>query len=306
MKAIVLKAYGGPEQLAYEEVPMPEAGPKQVVVRIKATSLNPVDLKRASGAMRQAFPVSFPFIPGGDFSGVIEQIGPQVSALRVGDEVFGYAMGGGAYADFIAMDEDKVALKPRTVDDTGTAALAIVAQTALQAIERAGLKAGQRVLIHGAGGAVGSLAVQLAKAQGAYVIAAAYAPSRDRLLEAGADQVLLYEDKDAVFRMESMDLVLDTIGGEIQQRSFALLKPEGLLISFAQPPSQEEAKKLGIHAEMLFTQTSKSSLEQVAALADAGKLTPFVGPRYPLSEVPKAWTDSRANHVEGKIVFVPS
>ena len=306
MKAIVLKAYGGPEQLAYEEVPMPEAGPKQVVVRIKATSLNPVDLKRASGAMRQAFPVSFPFIPGGDFSGVIEQIGPQVSALRVGDEVFGYAMGGGAYADFIAMDEDKVALKPRTVDDTGTAALAIVAQTALQGIERAGLKAGQRVLIHGAGGAVGSLAVQLAKAQGAYVIAAAYAPSRDRLLEAGADQVLLYEDKDAVFRMESMDLVLDTIGGEIQQRSFALLKPEGLLISFAQPPSQEEAKKLGIHAEMLFTQTSKSSLEQVAALADAGKLTPFVGPRYPLSEVPKAWTDSRANHVEGKIVFVPS
>ena len=306
MKAIVLKAYGGPEQLAYEEVPMPEAGPKQVVVRIKATSLNPVDLKRASGAMRQAFPVSFPFIPGGDFSGVIEQIGPQVSALRVGDEVFGYAMGGGAYADFIAMDEDKVALKPRTVDDTGTAALAIVAQTALQGIERAGLKAGQRVLIHGAGGAVGSLAVQLAKAQGAYVIAAAYAPSRDRLLEAGADQVLLYEDKDAVFRMESMDLVLDTIGGEIQQRSFALLKPEGLLISFAQPPSQEEAKKLGIHAEMLFTQTSKSSLEQVAALADAGKLTPFVGPRYSLSEVPKAWTDSRANHVEGKIVFVPS
>ena len=306
MKAIVLKAYGGPEQLAYEEVPRPEAGPKQVVVRIKATSLNPVDLKRASGAMRQAFPVSFPFIPGGDFSGVIEQIGPQVSALRVGDEVFGYAMGGGAYADFIAMDEDKVALKPRTVDDTGTAALAIVAQTALQGIERAGLKAGQRVLIHGAGGAVGSLAVQLAKAQGAYVIAAAYAPSRDRLLEAGADQVLLYEDKDAVFRMESMDLVLDTIGGEIQQRSFALLKPEGLLISFAQPPSQEEAKKLGIHAEMLFTQTSKSSLEQVAALADAGKLTPFVGPRYPLSEVPKAWTDSRANHVEGKIVFVPN
>ena len=306
MKAIVLKAYGGPEQLAYEEVPMPEAGPKQVVVQIKATSLNPVDLKRASGAMRQAFPVSFPFIPGGDFSGVIEQIGPQVSALRVGDEVFGYAMGGGAYADFIAMDEDKVALKPRTVDDTGTAALAIVAQTALQGIERAGLTAGPRGLPHGAGGAVGSLAVQLAKAQGAYVIAAAYAPSRDRLLEAGADQVLLYEDKDAVFRMESMDLVLDTIGGEIQQRSFALLKPEGLLISFAQPPSQEEAKKLGIHAEMLFTQTSKSSLEQVAALADAGKLTPFVGPRYPLSEVPKAWTDSRANHVEGKIVFVPS
>ena len=215
-------------------------------------------------------------------------------------------MGGGAYADCIAMDEDKVALKPRTVDDTGTAALAIVAQTALQAIERAELKAGQRVLIHGAGGAVGSLALQLAKAQGAYVIAAAYAASRDRLIKAGADEVLLYEDKDAIFRVESMDLVLDTIGGEVQQRSFALLKPEGLLISFAQPPSQEEAKKLGVHAEMLFTQTSKSSLGQVAALADAGKLTPFVGPRYPLSEVPKAWTDSRANHVEGKIVFVPS
>ena len=306
MKAIVLKAYGGSEQLAYEEVPRPDAGPKQVLVRIKATSCNPVDLKRASGAMRQAFPVSFPFIPGGDFSGVIEQIGPQVSALRVGDEVFGYSMGGGAYADFIAMDEDKVALKPRTVDDTGTAALAIVAQTALQAIERAELKAGQRVLIHGAGGAVGSLALQLAKAQGAYVIAAAYAASRNRLVKAGADEVLLYEDKDAVFRGESMDLVLDTIGGEVQQRSFALLKPEGLLLSFAQPPSQEEAKRLGVRAEMLFTQTSQSSLEQVAALADAGKLTPFVGPRYPLSEVPKAWADSRADHMEGKIVFIPS
>lgn len=306
MRAIVLKTYGGPEQLSFENVPRPNVGPKQVLIRIKATSLNPVDLKRASGVMRQVFPVNFPFIPGGDFSGVIEQVGPEVSEFHTGDEVFGYVMGGGAYAEFIAMDEDKVALKPTKLNDSEAAALAIVAQTALQAIERADLKSGQTVLIHGAGGAVGSLALQLAKSRGAYIIAVAYAASRDRLIKAGADQVLLYEDKDFTSRVKDVDLILDTIGGDVQQQSFALLKPGGLLISFAQPPSQEDATKFGVGTEMLFTQTSKQSLEQVAALADAGTLSPFLGPHYPLSEVAKGWSDSRAKHVEGKIIFLPA
>ena len=213
-------------------------------------------------------------------------------------------MGGGAYAEFIVMDEDKIALKPATLNDLETSALAIVGQTAAQAIERADVKPGQTVLIHGAGGAVGSLALQLAKGRGAKVIAVSYAGSRERLKQLGADEVLLYEDKDFTSRVKDVDLVLDTIGGEVQQQSFALLKHDGLMISFAQPPSQEEAAKFGVRAEMLFTQTSKTSLEHIAGLADAGKLVPFLGPTYPLADVAKAWGDSRAQHVEGKIIFV--
>jgi NADPH:quinone reductase-like Zn-dependent oxidoreductase len=140
MKAVQLKQYGGEEQLEAVEVPKPEAAAGQVVVRIAATSFNPIDPKRALGVMRQIFPLQFPFIPGGDFSGVVDSVAADVTVFQPGDEVFGYSMAGGAYAEFLAIGADKIALKPKSLDDIDAASLALVAQTALQMLDRAASK----------------------------------------------------------------------------------------------------------------------------------------------------------------------
>ncbi len=304
MKAIQIKQYGGEEELTMTAVPEPQAAAGQVVVRIVATSFNPVDPKRASGILRQIFPLQFPFIPGGDFSGVVAFMGEGVEALRPGDEVFGYSMAGGAYADFIAIDAGKVSLKPKSVDHVEAASLAIVAQTALQLLDRAGVRKSQTVLIHGAGGAVGSVAVQLAKGRGATVIGTTSARSLDRVKKGyGADQVIDYSTVPFETVVREVDAVLDLIGGEVQQRSFGVLKPGGVLVATTQPPSQEEAARHRVTASMLITETSTDSLKMVARLIDSGEIEPHVGKVYPLSEVAQAWRDAAARKVEGKIVF---
>ena len=304
MKAIELKQYGGPEQLAETDVPKPEAKPGQIVVRVLAASYNPMDSKQASGAMRQAFPLELPFIPGADFSGTVDALGEGVSEFQIGDEVYGCSMTGGAYAEFITIETDKVARKPRTVSPMEAASLAVVGQTAMQTLEQARLKAGQTILIHGAGGAVGSVAVQLAHRLGARVIASASAESQERLLRYGADEVLDYKATPFESVAKEVDVVLDGIGGEVQQRSFSVLKPGGILVALGQPPSQEEAAAHSVRAIMLQTETSTASLQALAAKIDLGEIRPFVGRTYPLSAVAQAWTQVQSEHIEGKIVFL--
>jgi NADPH:quinone reductase-like Zn-dependent oxidoreductase len=214
MKAIQMKQYGGPEQLEMVETPRPEPEAKQVLVRIAATSFNPVDPKRTSGVMRQIFPLQFPFTPGGDFSGVAEAVGREVSEFKAGDAAIGYSMAGGAYAEFIATDADNVARKPKSVGDAEAASLALVAQTALQMLDRAGVKQGQTVLIHGAGGAVGGVAVQVAHLRGAKVIGTASGPSQARVKEYGADEVIDYKTEKFEDRVKNVDAVLDTVGAK--------------------------------------------------------------------------------------------
>ena len=167
MKAIQIKQYGGAEQLQMVEAAKPRAAAGQVVVRIAATSFNPIDPNRASGNMRQVFPLKFPFTPGGDFSGVVDAVGEGVKGFQVGDEVIGYSMEGGAYAEFIAIDAQKIALKPKRVSHIEAASLALVAQTAIQMLDRGDVEEGDTVLIHGAGGAVRSVLVQVAHQRGA-------------------------------------------------------------------------------------------------------------------------------------------
>jgi NADPH:quinone reductase-like Zn-dependent oxidoreductase len=190
MKAVVLQDFGGPEQLTWKEVPQPVPSAGQVLIRVAAPSLNPVELKRASGTMRQIFPVEFPFIPGGDFSGVVEGLGEGVTEFRIGDEVYGYCFRGGAYAEFLVIDANVIAPKPAILSHEETASLALVAQTASQALQEAALHAGQTILIHGAGGSVGNVAVQLAKKIGASVIAVCHSASVDRLRSYRADEVI--------------------------------------------------------------------------------------------------------------------
>jgi NADPH:quinone reductase-like Zn-dependent oxidoreductase len=302
MKAIQMNQYGGEDQLKLVDVEKPKASTGQVVVRIAATTLNPIDLKRTSGKMREIFPLTFPFIPGSDFSGVIDSIGDGVNQFKVGDEVYGYPPSG-AYAEYLVIDANKIALKPKKLDFVQSAALSLVAQTALQMVERAGVHKGQTVLIQGAGGSVGGLAVQLAHHRGAKVIGTAVASATKRLKEYGADEVIDYEKERFEDRVKGVDVVLDTVGGDTLQRSFSVLKPGGTLVSIVQPPPEQEAAKHQVKASMLLTEPSPASLKEIAQLADAGELRPHVAKTYALSDVAKGWEAARSGQLDGKIVF---
>ena len=303
MKAIILAQYGGPEQLSLQEVARPKAGSGQVLVRVVATSLNPIDLKRASGIMREIFPVEFPFIPGADFSGVVEELGEGAGGFHVGDEVFGVSEDGGTYAEYLTIDASRIGIKPARLKHAEAASLALVAQTAAQALESAGVKAGETVLILAAGGAVGEAAVQLAHAAGARILTVSYAESIGRLHSYGADETI--DSRKTAFESvaKDVDAVIDGLGGEWQQRSFGVLKPGGILVALNQPPSADEAARHHVRAMMLQTQGSTAQLDALSAKIEAGKLKPFIGRTYALKDVPQAWMDSRSSHIEGKIVF---
>ena len=301
MKAIQIDNYG--ETPTVQTVPDPVAAPGQVVVRILAASFNPVDAKMASGNMRQIFPLTFPWTPGADFSGVVESLGEGVNTFRIGDEVFGDTMGGGGYAEKIAVAAESIALKPRTVSHIEAASLAVVAQTATQALDAAHLQSGQTILIQGAAGGVGSAAVQLAHARGAHVIATASTETLDYVAALGADQVIDYKTTPFETVLSNIDVVLDGIGGETQQRSFAVLKPGGYLIALSQPPSPEEAAKHNVHASMLQTQSNADTLKTLAARIDSGDIKPTIGKTYPITEVAKAWQEWPTLHLPGKLVF---
>jgi NADPH:quinone reductase-like Zn-dependent oxidoreductase len=234
---------------------------------------------------------------------VIESLGSGVTDFAVGDEVFGLATAAGGYAEKIAVDAKKIAHKPRSVGHVEAAALALVSQTAIQALETTGLKLRQTILILGAGGSVGSIAVQLAHLAGARVIVSAASKSADRLRGYGADQVLDYKKTPFETVAQDVDAVIDGVGGETLQRAYSVLKRGGNLVTLTQPPSPEEAEKHGIHAVMLQTQSSAESLKKLAALIDAGEIKPLVGRTYPLAKAAQMWSDARTQHIEGKLVL---
>ncbi|WP_075122878.1 NADP-dependent oxidoreductase [Burkholderia paludis] len=302
MKVIELQKYGGAEALQLVDHPEPVVGPGEVLVGIAATSFNPVDSKRASGLLKAILPIRFPFVPGGDFSGVVEAIGEGVTGLRKGDAVYGSSAGGGTYAERVAVDAKRIAIKPTNLSHGEAASLALVGQTAAQAIEAAGVVKGKTVLIHGAGGAVGSVAVQLAHYYGATVIGTASADDAARLLGYGARQVI---DRNTRFedQLESVDVVIDAVGGEVQTRSFVVLKKGGILIALSEPPSQDEARRHGVTATMLFTQGSTASLDALRERIEGGDVVPFVGQHYPLADASHVWLKAAAGGTKGKIVI---
>jgi NADPH:quinone reductase-like Zn-dependent oxidoreductase len=212
-------------------------------------------------------------------------------------------MAGGAYGEFIAIEADKVALKPKRLNHIEAASLALVAQTALQMLDRVGVQKGQTIRIHGAGGSVGSVAVQVAHRRGITVFGTTSAASLDRVKGYGADRVIDYKAAPFESSLKDVDAVLDTVGGEVQQRSYGVLKPGGALVAIAQPPSEEQAAKYKVKASMPVTEVSTASLQTVARLSDSGEVKPFIGKIYPFSDVARAWTDARTMHIHGKIVF---
>lgn len=304
MKAIQIDQYGGEDLLKQVDVPQPKAGKNQVLVRVVAATFNPIDAKKTSGNMRQIMPVQFPFIPGQDFSGVVDSVGEGVKDFKAGDEVYGFSPNGGAYAEYLAIDADKVALKPKKLSHIDAASLGLVAQTAFEMVNRANVQKGQTVLIQGAGGSVGSVAVQEAHRRGAVVIATGAGPSLDRLRKYGADRVIDYQTERFEDYARNVDAVLDAVGGDVQQRSFSVLKPGGVLVAVSQPPSEEEAKKHQVKASMFSTEANGENLKKIAELVDAGEIRPYVGKTYPLADVANAWRDARSNKVDGKLVLL--
>jgi NADPH:quinone reductase-like Zn-dependent oxidoreductase len=318
MKAIQLHDYGF-DQLRYEEVPTPVTGPGHVLVRIAAASISPVDAGKAAGALRH-LPTQFPWIPGGDFAGTVAAVGAGVSELVVGTEVYGTgpAAGnspayGGAYAQYIVVPANTVAEKPKKLSFIEAAAVPISALTAWQALFRIGqLQAGQSVLIHGGAGGVGAYAIQLAHLHGAKVITTASSQDLEFVRALGADEVLDYQAAtpfEALVR--EVDVVLDTVGGEVQQRSYGVLKAGGHLIALNHPPAPEEAAKYGVNATMFDLQPSAENLTYFATLLDAGTLKVDVARTYPLEQAAQALVASTqhgpaatAPKIHGKIVLV--
>jgi NADPH:quinone reductase-like Zn-dependent oxidoreductase len=304
MKAIRIHEYGGPEQLRYEDAPISEAGSGQVLVRVHAASVNPIDYKLASGAMRAVWPIILPWIPGADFSGVVEAVGLGVTSVKRGDAVYGENQGGGAYAQFIATPSTTIAPKPETLSHVEAASVPSTALTAWQALfDHGQLQRGQTVLIHGAAGGVGSVAVQLAHWKAARVLATASAANADYLRSLGADEVIDYHTTPFETVAKEVDLVLDLVGGETQTRSFGVLKAGGWLVSTVQPPSEAEAERHHVQALMMRGQPSTEQLVQLGKLLDAGTLRTVVTKTYPLSQAREVWVERLSGHARGKVVL---
>ncbi|HZS08187.1 MAG TPA: NADP-dependent oxidoreductase [Blastocatellia bacterium] len=305
MKAVRVHSYGGPEVLAYEDAPRPEPKPGEVLIRIAATAVNPVDWKIREGEMKDWLQLPLPLIPGAEFSGVVEEVGAGVSRLKQGDEIYGYTslMHCSAYAEHIAAKESEVALKPSSLDFVEAASIPVGALTSWQAFDLAGLSAGQKVLIHAAAGGVGSLGAQLAKIRGAYVIGTASARNADFLKALGVDEVIDYTKTRFEEAVKDVDVVFDLIGGETQARSFEVLKKSGFVVSAVHPPPEELLTKYGAQGAMVAVQPNAGQLEEFTGFIESGRLKPLVETVLRLDEAARAQELSQGGRSRGKIVL---
>ena len=309
MKAIRIHNYGGPEVLQYEDAPIPKPAPGEVLIRVHAAGVNPADWKVREGHLKQFVQNKFPLILGWDLSGVIEEVGANPAAngrFKKGDEVFGKrdTSRDGAYAEYIVVRESEVALKPKSLHHVYAAAVPLAGITAWQALfDTAKLQSGHRILIHGAAGGVGHYAVQLAKWKGAYVVATGSTKNHDLLRKLGADETIDYTTQKFESIVRDVDVVLDTIGGETQERSWRVLKKGGILASLVQPPSEQKAKAIGVRAAFVWSQPNGNELAEIAALIDSGNLKIVLDRILPLSEARRAHELSQSGHARGKIVL---
>jgi len=306
MKVIEIQNYGDSSTLKKVETVKPTIGNEQVLIKIKASSINPVDIKIRMGYLAGMLPKTFPIVLGWEASGIIEEVGSQVKDLTIGDEVYTMPnfMQGGTYAEYVAVNSNEVALKPTTISFAKASTVPMVAGAAYTSlIKVAQVSSGQKILIHGAAGAVGSYAVQMAKEKGLYVIGTATGTGIEFLKNLGADEVIDYTTTDFLKAINDLDVVLDLVGGETLEKSYNLLKKGGILVSTVTPPSADKAIELGIRVAMTNTEPDVAMLNEIAKLIDAGKLKvqePI------LSTLDNAQTDHQLlenRTAKGKIVF---
>jgi NADPH:quinone reductase-like Zn-dependent oxidoreductase len=306
MKAIRIHEFGGPDVLSIDEIPVPQPGKDEVLIKVHATSVNPVDWKIRAGLRKEKFPSTLPLTLGWDVSGVIEELGEKVSNFRKGDEVYGRPdpTKNGAYAEYIVVKANLLAIKPMSIGHTEAAAVPLAGLTAWQGLFDKGLlKEGQKVLIHAAAGGVGTYAVQFAKSKGAYVIGTASDRNIDFLKRLGADEVIDYNMENFETVVNDIDLVLDTIGGDTQLKSIDVLKTGGRLISTLAADYVKEAKEKGVVLIDFIAQSVPDQLAEIAQLIDSGKVKPIIDQVLPFTDAKKAHMSIEQGHTRGKIVL---
>ncbi|WP_037885406.1 NADP-dependent oxidoreductase [Streptomyces viridochromogenes] len=308
MRAISQDVLGGPEVLKEVEVQRPAPRPNEILVRVRAAGVNPTDWKhRANGG----FLGEPPFVLGWDVSGVVEAVGVGVARFEPGDEVFGmlsYPFGHGSHAEYVTAPARAFAHKPASIDHTQAGALPLVSLTAWQAlVEYADVRPGQRVLIHAAAGGVGHVAVQIAKARGAYVIGTASAGKHAFLRSLGADELIDYRETDFADAVKDVDVVLDTLGGETSVRSLRVLRPGGIVVSILPVGSaefHEEAERLGVRAVRMLVDADRADMQSIVDLIEKGELRAEIAGTFPLADAAEAHALGDTGRTTGKLVLV--
>jgi NADPH:quinone reductase-like Zn-dependent oxidoreductase len=306
MKAIVVHEYGGPEVLKYEDVPRPEPKENEVLVRVIAAGVNPVDGAARSAKFAQFLGIKLPAIPGYDIAGVVEKTGAKITKFKSGDPVYAYIAldKGGAYAEYAAVTEKEASPKPNSLTFVEAAAVPLVAETAWQAlIDTAKLSAGQTVLIHGGSGGVGSFAIQIAKARGAKVFATASTPNQELLKQLGADVALDYTKQKFEDIAKDVDVVLDSVGKDTLARSYGVVKKGGFIVSIVGKPDPAELEKHGIRGSSMSVEPNSDELAEITKMIDAKKIKVIVSQTFPLADAAKAQEQVATHHTRGKIVL---
>lgn len=298
--------FGGPEVLELDEIAIPEPAADEVLIKVYATSVNPVDWKIREGQRKEKFPGTLPLTLGWDVSGVVEKAGDKVRNLQIGDEVYSRPdpTRNGTYAEYVVVKANQVGLKPKSIDHINAAAVPLAGLTAWQGLFKYGqLLRGQKVLIHAAAGGVGTFAVQFARWKGAYVIGTASENNLDFIKQIGAHEAIDYKNETFENKLHDIDLVFDTIGGDTQKRSLEVLKNGGRLITTLKPENQDEAKLKNIHIEGFMAQSDPKDLQQIADLIDEGQVNPVISMVMRLEDAMRAEQISEEGHTRGKIVL---
>lgn len=311
MKAAQINEYGGPDKVVVQEIETPTPGERQILVKVHASSLNPFDTMVRSGMLQDAIPLTLPVTLGGDIAGEIEKLGTGVDGFAVGDKIYGQAntvaRNSGAFAEYAATDAGQIAKMPNDLSFTDTASLPLVGVSALQALaEHMSLQAGQKILIHGGSGGIGSVAIQIAKHLGTHVTTTVPADAIAFAKELGADVVIDYQSQDFSEIIKDADAVFDTVGGETYEKSFAVLKPNGILVSMIAPVDETRAAEYGVQAIYQSTHVNTDRLNKLTELINQKVITPHVAEVFPLEQIQEAFKARESGNTHGKVVIAVS
>ncbi len=309
MKAAQIKKYGSSEVVEINNnAPKPAVSEGHLLIEVYAAGINPVDWKIREGYMAQMLPLKFPATLGGDFSGVVVEVGGGVSGFKKGDEVYGQASalrgGSGSFAEFVLADIKVTARKPKNIGHVEAAALPLTGVSAWQAlVDHIGLSRGKKILIHGGAGGIGTMAIQLAKYLGAYVATTAGEKDLQYVRELGADEAIDYKNQSFQDMLNNFDAVFDTVGGDTYEKSFKVLRKGGIIVSMLEQPNQELMKRYGVNAIGQFTQVNSERLSRVAELAEKGVIKMHVDKIFPLDKAREALDFLQTGHPRGKVVL---
>jgi len=306
MKAVVADGFGSPEVLKYQNVPKPEPKNDEILVRVMAAAVNPVDTYVRQGRLGKRGNNDGPLIIGYDIAGVVEKTGADARKFKPGEAVYCYlsVMRGGGYAEYAVAKESETALKPKNINFEEAAAVPLAATTAWQAlVDTAKIDKGRTVLIHGGSGGVGSFAVQIAKARGAKVIATASTAHQSLLKQLGVDQAIDYTTTKFEDVVKDVDVVLNCVRADALARSYGVVRKGGTIVSITDEPDQTECAKYGITCSRMGAHPEAKALEELTKLIEAGKMKPIVSQTFPLAEASKAQQQLETHHTLGKIVL---